>query len=103
MLQQEGFMKCFVYILECSDGMYYTGITWNLKKRLSEHNSGIKAAIQPSRRPVKIVYSEEFEARILAAKREKEIKGWNRHKKKILIDKFTLRSNSDEAGNSSVG
>ena len=76
----------FVYILECKGGNYYTGITWDLEKRLKERNQGIKTPIQPSRRPVKLAYSEEFRTRIEAAKREKEIKGWRREKKKQLIN-----------------
>lgn len=78
-------MPCFVYILRYSDGMYYTGITWNLKKRIAEHNAGIKTAIQKSRLPVKLVYWEQFETRIEAAKKEKKIKGWRREKKEILM------------------
>ncbi len=65
--------------------MYYTGITWSLKKRIAEHNSGIDTAIQKSRLPVKLVYWKKFETRIDAAKKEKEIKGWRREKKEILI------------------
>lgn len=79
-------MDCFVYIAQCSDGTYYTGITWNLEKRISEHNQGIKTSIQPSRRPVQLVYSEWFNTRVGAAKREKEIKGWRREKKEKLIN-----------------
>lgn len=65
--------------------MYYTGITSNLSRRFNEHNKGIKSSIQKSRRPVKLVFYQEFETRIEAAKREKEIKGWNRKKKEFLI------------------
>lgn len=79
-------MSVFVYIVECRDGMYYTGITWNLNKRISEHNLGIKTMIQPSRRPVKLVYWKKFLTREDAAKREKEIKGWSRKKKQLLIN-----------------
>ena len=71
--------------MECKDGMYYTGITWNLVKRIKQHNAGIKTMIQPSRRPVNVVYSERFPTREDAAKREKEIKGWSRNKKQLLI------------------
>ena len=78
-------MDCFLYIVECSDKTYYTGITWNLEKRISEHNRGVKTSVQPSRRPVQLVYSERFSTRIDAAKREKEIKGWRREKKEQLI------------------
>jgi len=66
--------------------MYYTGITWNLKKRIREHNTGIKTSIQKSRLPARLVYWEKFDTRILAAKREKEIKGWRREKKEQLIN-----------------
>ena len=79
----------FVYILQCKDGSYYTGITWNIKKRITEHNQGIGTPIQKSRRPVKLLYSEQFKTRIEAAKREKEIKGWRREKKESLIKKFS--------------
>mgnify|MGYP001619181881 FL=1 len=65
--------------------MYYTGITWNLKKRIAEHNSGKDTSIQKSRLPVRLVYWEKFKTRMLAAKREKEIKGWRREKKELLI------------------
>lgn len=75
----------FVYILRCKNDSYYTGITWNLKKRLSEHNLGIKTSIQKTKRPVKLVYWERFNDRKTAAKREKEIKGWKREKKENLF------------------
>ena len=79
-------MPCFTYIVECSDGSYYTGITWNLQKRIEQHNAGTKTAIQKSRRPVRLVYYEKFMTRIEAARREKEIKGWRREKKTQLIN-----------------
>ena len=66
--------------------MYYTGITWNLKKRIEQHNKGIKTMLQPKRRPVALVYFEEHLSRISAAKREKEIKGWSRMKKEKLVN-----------------
>ena len=78
----------FVYIVRCKDDSYYTGITWNLKKRITEHNLGIKTPIQKSRRPVELVYWEKFATRKEAAKREKEIKGWRREKKEQLIKNF---------------
>ena len=78
-------MKHFTYILRCSDGSYYTGITWNLKKRIFEHNHKIKSSLQNTKLPVKLAYWEVFESKILAAKREKEIKGWRREKKEELF------------------
>jgi len=79
-------MAYFLYIVECTGGVYYTGITWNLRKRISEHNSGIKTPLQKSRLPVKLVYWEKFNTKIEAARREKEIKGWSRIKKEKLIN-----------------
>lgn len=70
--------------------MYYTGITWNVTKRVSQHNQGIKTMIQPARRPVTVVYIEKYDTRIEAAKREKEIKGWSRIKKEKLIHAYSL-------------
>jgi predicted GIY-YIG superfamily endonuclease len=79
-------MKHYLYILECSDESFYTGITWNLDDRLSAHNAGLSKSTKP-RLPVRMVYYEEFEDKFAAAKREKEIKGWSRKKKQKLIDR----------------
>ena len=81
-------MAHFVYIVECADLSFYTGITWNLKKRILEHNNGESIATK-GKLPVKLVYWEIHKDRSLAAKREKEIKGWGRIKKLALIE--TLR------------
>ena len=78
-------MSWFVYIVKCNDGFLYTGITWNLKKRIKEHNSGIKTSLHKGKIPVRLVYWEKFEDRFGAAKKEKEIKGWRRSKKESLI------------------
>ena len=75
----------FVYIVRCANGAYYTGITWNLKKRIKEHNDGIKTPLRKSELPVQLVYWEKFNTIHGAAKREKEIKGWRREKKEKLI------------------
>lgn len=75
----------FVYILKCADESYYTGITWGLKKRISEHNTRIKTSLSKSKLPVKLVFWQKFETKKEAAKREKEIKGWRREKKENLI------------------
>jgi len=76
-----------VYIVECADKSYYTGICWNLKKRIKEHNEErYKSAFTKGRLPVKLVYWEKFENRFKAAKREKTIKGFSRVKKTELIN-----------------
>jgi len=76
----------YVYIIECKDKSFYTGITWNLDKRINEHNLRTKSCLQKSKVPVKLVYWEEYMTRVEAAKREKEIKGWSRKKKEDLIN-----------------
>ncbi len=74
-------MKYFVYILQCSDSSYYTGITNNLEKRIAEHQAGIdKKAYTFFRRPVKLVYFDSFDTPIQAIACEKQIKGWKRAK-----------------------
>jgi len=75
----------FVYILKCADKSYYTGITWNLKKRIAKHNAGIKTSLSKSKLPTSLVFWQKFETKKEAAKREKEIKGWRREKKEVLI------------------
>ena len=77
-------MLYFVYILECSDLSLYTGITWNLDKRIKEHFKGASKYTR-SKLPVKLVYFEKCNDKIGAAKREREIKGWSREKKLNLI------------------
>ena len=80
-------MKTYsVYILKCSDGSYYTGITNNLERRLYEHVNGlIKSCYTQDKRPVKLMYYEEFNDVKIAISREKQIKNWSRKKKEALI------------------
>jgi len=75
----------FVYIIECSDKSLYTGITNNLKRRLSQHKNGNGGHYTRSKEIVKIVYTEEHSNRSSALKREAEIKCWRREKKINLI------------------
>ena len=76
----------FVYILMCSDGTLYIGSTSDLVHRERAHNEGRGAKHTASRRPVRVVYSEVHESRIAAQRREAQLKGWSRSKKKALID-----------------
>ena len=65
----------YVYIAQCADDTLYTGIATDLTRRIEEHNSSEKGAKYTRiRRPVQLVYSEEFPDRSLASKREYEIK-----------------------------
>jgi len=64
-----------LYIVKCSDNTLYTGITSELGRRINEHNSSVKGAKYTRiRRPVELVYTEEYGNRSLATKREYEIK-----------------------------
>jgi len=79
-------MSYYIYILECSDGTFYTGYTNDLKKRLTAHNeSKVGAKYTKSRRPVCLVYSEKFKTKSEAMKREASIKNLSRTQKEILI------------------
>ncbi len=85
-------MSYFVYILECSDGSLYTGITKDIAKRLDEHNSkDTGAKYTKARRPVKLVYQESSHDRSSASKREYEIKKFTRLKKLALIEKSLVK------------
>jgi len=75
----------YVYILECADGSYYTGSTWDLERRLWEHNNGLGAKHTAKRLPVKLVFCEECERVEDAYIREKQIQGWSRKKKEALM------------------
>ena len=74
-----------VYILKCKDDSYYVGLTTAIVRRLKEHCAK-GCHHTASRLPVKLVYSEEYSDRSIAAKREKQLKGWSRIKKEYLID-----------------
>lgn len=79
-----------VYILKCSDSTLYTGSTVNLVKRLREHNelkSGAKYT--RARRPVDVVYQEEYKTFAAVRAREAEIKRMTRKRKLILIKNGT--------------
>ncbi len=79
-------MVWYVYILECSDMTYYTGITTNIERRVSEHETGVGAKYTRGRGPLRLVYSEELVDRSSATKREIEIKSLSKEKKLSLID-----------------
>ncbi|WP_459479922.1 GIY-YIG nuclease family protein [Clostridium saccharoperbutylacetonicum] len=76
----------YVYIVECSDGTFYTGWTNNLKKRIEMHSNGTGAKYTRGRGPVKLVYNEQFEDKRDAMKREYEIKQMTRQEKILLIN-----------------
>lgn len=76
----------YVYILECCDGSFYTGVTNDMERRFYEHREGlIEGCYTHNKRPVKLMHSEESPDVVAAISREKQIKGWTRKKKKALI------------------
>lgn len=82
----------YTYILKCSDGTYYTGWTNNLEKRVSDHNQGRGAKYTKARRPVELIYYEEFITKEEAMKREYAIKHLTRQKKEQLISEKSIEN-----------
>jgi predicted GIY-YIG superfamily endonuclease len=78
-------MASFVYILRCVDGSFYVGRTDNLEERVRAHQEGRGCAFTAARAPVVLEYSEKFERRAQACRRELQIKRWTRAKKEALI------------------
>ena|SRR6478609_8111631 len=77
----------FVYIVECSDGLYYTGVTNDVERRISEHNEGIhEISFTYKRRPVTLRYWLRFSDINQAIAWEKQVKGWSRKKKEALFN-----------------
>ncbi|MDG2491242.1 MAG: GIY-YIG nuclease family protein [Flavobacteriaceae bacterium] len=81
-------IEWWVYLVSCSDGSLYTGITTNVERRISEHNTSKKGAkYTRNKRPVRLVYSEVQSDRSTASKREYFIKKLSRDEKLKLIKK----------------
>jgi putative endonuclease len=78
-------MPFYIYIARCDDGTLYTGYCKDLVSRENKHNAGDGAKYTKHRRPIKIVYSENFDTKIEAMRRERQIKKWSRIKKQNLI------------------
>lgn len=81
-------MTCYCYIVECSDGTYYTGWTTDPERRVKQHNKGVGAKYTSTRRPVKLVYLETQSTRTDAMRRELAIKKMNRIQKSKLVEKY---------------
>jgi putative endonuclease len=81
----EGLHVSYVYILRCSDQTLYIGHTNDLRAREDAHNRGFGSRYTARRRPVRIVYVEEFQWVGDAVTRERQLKGWTAAKKEALI------------------
>ncbi|MBI5647510.1 MAG: GIY-YIG nuclease family protein [Ignavibacteriae bacterium] len=76
----------YVYILECADGSYYTGVTNDITRRLIEHQDAVDpTSYTAQRRPVRLVFLQDYLLIEQAIRAEKQIKGWSRAKKSALI------------------
>lgn len=91
----------YVYILECNDGTYYTGVTNNLDFRLKQHRNGNPIGSYTFyRRPLKLVFHEIFNNPLQAIEFEKKLKGWSRAKKEAIIkDQWDLLNPLSECKN----
>lgn len=79
-----------LYILKCSDGTLYTGITTDMERRLIEHNgSTLGAKYTCARRPVELVYTKAFKDRSTASIEESRIKRLSRSKKLEMIEIYS--------------
>lgn len=84
--------KNYTYMVRCRDGSLYTGWTNDLEKRIQAHNQGTGAKYTKTRRPVELVYYEEYESKIQAMKREYEIKQLPKKKKEEMVSNFSESS-----------
>src|SRR5688572_23290597 len=78
-------MSFWVYMLHCRGGVFYTGHTDELERRIADHQSGRVSGFTSKYLPVELVWSQEFPSRIEALEAERRIKGWSRKKKLALI------------------
>jgi putative endonuclease len=79
-------MDIYVYMLRCSDGSYYVGLTKaGLDQRIAQHHDGTFEGYTSKRRPVTLVWSQHFLVLTQAIECERQLKGWRREKKEALI------------------
>ena len=88
----------YTYLLECADQTLYCGWTNDLEKRIKAHNAGQGAKYTKPRRPVTLVYFEEFETKEEAMRREAAIKKLNKKEKLRLIAGYRERNEEAEEG-----
>jgi putative endonuclease len=76
----------YCYIVECSDGSFYTGWTVDVQRRVKEHNAGRGARYTRARRPVQLAYTEKLPSIRAAMHRERAIKRLSHDQKRDLIE-----------------
>ena len=77
--------RWYVYILICEDGSYYTGMSWDVSDRFEQHALSCGSKYTSRYKPVDVAYVEEHDDFWAAKERERQIKGWTRTKKEMLI------------------
>jgi predicted GIY-YIG superfamily endonuclease len=77
-------MSFYAYMLRCSDGSYYIGHTDSLERRIAQHQHDELPGYTHKRRPVTLMWSQDFPSRIEALEAERQLKGWTRTKKEAL-------------------
>jgi predicted GIY-YIG superfamily endonuclease len=78
-------MAHFIYLLRCADDSFYVGETSDLQTRERHHNEGRGGSYTEKRRPVHIVYAEQYSSRQDALERERQVKRWSSQKKEMLV------------------
>ena len=81
-------MKAYMFMVKCSNGLYYTGSTLNVEKRIEQLNDGRGNLYTNNHSPVTLVYHEEFPNIKAADARIKELKIWSRAKKDQLVSTY---------------
>ena len=81
----------YVYIMASNSRVIYIGVTNDLRRRVAEHKSGEIPGFSSKYKTHKLVYYEDTEDVGEAISREKELKGWRREKKVVLIEENNLR------------
>ena len=80
--------KFFTYVLLTENNTFYCGYTDDVQKRFEKHKAGLAAKYTRANKPVKIVYTKEFDTKSEAMKEECRIKKLTRKQKEELIQSF---------------
>ena len=81
------------YMVRCRDESLYVGVATDVRERVKEHNWGVGAKFTAKRRPVELIWWQEFSSQKAARIRERQLKGWRREKKLNLLREFAGRAN----------
>ncbi|MFO7944463.1 MAG: GIY-YIG nuclease family protein [Anaerolineales bacterium] len=95
-MSEENNAQCYCYIVKCADETFYTGWTTDVHRRVGEHNAGRGAFYTKWRRPVELIYVEEYPDRSAAMSREYEIKQLSHQQKKALSQTYETEAETDE-------